>query len=89
VTTDLNIDILTRAADIIEPHITSLFKRRELAQSNAVCLDDAGLLAGGRPTGSVPVREQVVNILGCRHSWPVAEKITADLAEAGLLAEGA
>jgi hypothetical protein len=81
--------IRARAADIIEPHITGTFKRRDRAEGNADDLHRAGLLYGGRPSGSVPVREQAVNILQCRQSWPDAERITADLADAGLLSEGA
>ncbi len=37
-------DIRTRAADIIEPHISGNFKRRERAESNAQTLDHYGLL---------------------------------------------
>jgi hypothetical protein len=79
----------SHAADIIETHITGTFKRRERAEGNADDLHRAGLLCGGRPSGNVPVREQAVNILQCRMNWPDAERITADLAAAGLLAEGA
>jgi hypothetical protein len=81
--------VRARAADIIEPHITGNFKRRDRAEGNADDLHRAGLLYGGRPSGTVPVREQAVNILQCRMNWPDAEQISADLAEANLLAEGA
>jgi hypothetical protein len=79
----------SRAADIIERHLTGTFKLRQRAEGNADDLHRAGLLYGGRPSGTVPVREQAVNILQCRQSWPDAERITADLSAAGLLSEGA
>jgi hypothetical protein len=82
-------DVLTRAADIIEPYINGHFKRRYRAEIAARMLHDGGLLAGGEPGRStLPVQEQAVNALQCVQPWKVAEKIAAELAEAGLLREG-
>lgn len=81
-------DVRTRVADIIEPYITGNFKRRKLADGHAQNLAHAGLLAGGRAhPGTGNVREQVAATLQCVFSWPDAEKIAAELAEAGLLRE--
>jgi hypothetical protein len=76
-------EIRTRAADIIEPHITGDFKRRDRAEGVAEELDDANLLAGG--CSYFDARERVVNQLQCRMSWPTAEQVAAELAAADLL----
>lgn len=80
-------DVLAQVADIIAPHLTGDFKRRERADNIAhYHLHAAGLLAGGTAllrTGTV--REQTAAALQCVFNWPVAEQITAELAAAGLL----
>lgn len=76
-----------RAADIIEPHITSRFKRRQSAEGNAQDLADAGLLLGGHSRSTVAVREQAANLLQCRQDWATAETMAAALDAAGLLKE--
>ncbi|MGS2615136.1 hypothetical protein ACVCAH_11515 [Micromonospora sp. LZ34] len=78
-------DVLTRAADIIESHITSRFKRRQLAEGNARDLAGAGLLTGGHSRSSNTIRAQVEAILQCRQDWVAAERIAAELDAAGLL----
>jgi hypothetical protein len=75
-------DILDRAADIIEPHVTGSFKRRERAESHARTLDDYGLLGCDAPDAEV----RVANNMQCVMSWPDAERVAAELAAAGLLA---
>lgn len=82
------VDVLSRAADIIKPHIDGNFKRRDRAEGQARQLYNCGLLAGGEPGRSnLPVQEQATNVLQCVQSWTVAERIAAELAEAGLLRE--
>lgn len=76
--------IRTRAADIIEPHITGDFKRRERAEDWALDLDTVGLLLGGQKAGG-DAHEQAANVLQCRTEWPTAECVAAELAAAGLL----
>jgi hypothetical protein len=71
----------TRAADVIEPHISGSFKRRERAEGHAMTLDHDGLLGSGLPDAEV----QAANNLQCVMSWPEAEKVAAELAAAGLL----
>ena len=71
-----------RAADIIEPHLTGTFKRRERAEGHGTTLDHYGLLGSGLPDAEV----RVANNLQCVMSWPEAEKVAAELAAAGLLA---
>ncbi|MFI5938066.1 hypothetical protein [Actinoplanes sp. NPDC051494] len=78
-------DIRTQAADIIEPHITGTFKRRDHAESIALSLDDSGKLLGGFDT-HLNMRERVATDLGCRMDWPVAERVAAELDKVGLLA---
>lgn len=79
-------DVLARTADVIEPHITGNFKRRDRAEGNAKDLHDAGLLRGGRVyPGSGTVQEQAAANLQCIFNWPIAEQIADELAEAGLL----
>ena len=74
------------AADVIEPHIDGTFKRRQRAEGVARELHDAGLLYGGQVyPGTGTVQQQVAYRLQCRMSWPTAEKVAAELAEAGLL----
>lgn len=82
-------DVLFRTADIIEPHLTGTRKRGERADHIAYYhLHAAGLLVGDTArSGSGTVREQAEATLHCLFSWPVAESITAELAEAGLLRE--
>ncbi|WP_433460660.1 hypothetical protein [Micromonospora sp. CA-248212] len=77
--------IIDRAADIIEPHIATRFKRRLLAEGNAQDLARAGLLVGGHSTSTVTIRAQAEAVLQCRQDWPTAEKIAAELDAAGLL----
>lgn len=80
-------DALADAALIIEPYISSDFKRQARALGSADDLRQAGLLAGCEPTtrSPLPVREQAANILGCRHDWPDGTAIADKLNEAGLL----
>jgi len=77
--------VIDQAADIIEPHITSRFKRRQLAEGNAQDLARAGLLVGGDNTSTVTIRAQAEAVLQCRQGWKTAEKIAAELDAAGLL----
>lgn len=79
--------VLAEAAAIIKPHLDGDFKPRERADNIAFYhLHAAGLLAGDTAlprTGTV--REQAAATLQCVFNWPVAEQITNELAEAGLL----
>ena len=78
--------IVESVADLIEPHITGTYRRRERAVCGADTLRFHGVLVVGAQRSSLPARERAANILQCQHSWKVAERIAADLAEAGLLA---
>ena len=79
--------IWDQAAQIVEPYLTGTFKRAERAAGAVGDLEQAGLLAGQTPTVNLPPQEAAVNLLQCRFSWPNAEKIAAELAAQGLLAE--
>lgn len=81
-------DIRDQAADIIEPHINGKHRVRDRAVSVANDLATYGLLAGQHPTVStaVTVREAAYNLMQCRLSQLVAERIADALADAGLLA---
>lgn len=83
-TTDLAL-ILASAVDIVERHMTGTYRRQLRAFGNVSDLHNAGLLVDGNAKTDLPVREQAVNLLQCRNDWPTAERIVADLAEAGLL----
>lgn len=74
-------EIRRRAADIIEPYVTSRLKRRQSAESTAAMLDFHDLLRGD----FVDAQERVANLMQCQMSWPTAEKVAAELAAAGLL----
>lgn len=77
---------VSRVADIIEPHTLGGLKRRQWAEGTAESLNHAGLLVGGRAwPGTGTVGEQVAANLQCVFDWPTAERIAAELAEAGLL----
>ncbi|GAB7044944.1 hypothetical protein [Catenuloplanes indicus] len=82
-------DALADAAVIIEPYISSDFKRQPRALGAAEDLRNAGLLAGCEPTtrSPLPVEEQAANILGCRLDWPAAVEIAGKLGARGLLRE--
>jgi hypothetical protein len=80
-------DVLARVADVIEPHMTGTFKRRQRVEGAAEDLARAGLLAGGNSPSVVTIVEQVAAVLQCRMDWPTAERIAAELAAAGLLKE--
>ncbi len=82
-------DVIAEAADVIEPYLHGKFRIRDRAEGSARDLHTYGLLRGGVPTGDakLSVQERAVNILQCRQSQPVAERIVADLEAAGLLAE--
>lgn len=75
------------AASIVEAHINGKHMRWERAQGSINDLQTYGLLAGQQAFNetTLPVREQAVNILRCRHGDIVAERIVADLANAGFL----
>lgn len=79
--------VTARAADVIYPHISGNFKRHYRAQAAAEDLARVGLLAGGNSPSVVTIVEQAAAVLQCRMDWPTAERITAELAAAGLLKE--
>lgn len=81
-------DVRDKAADIIEPHVEGRFRIRDRAVATADDLAESGLLAGQQPrvSPSVPVRQAAANVLQCRTSWDLADKIAAELDAAGLLA---
>ncbi|MEU8158084.1 hypothetical protein AB0B94_30895 [Micromonospora sp. NPDC048986] len=85
-TADQITDVLSRAADIIEPHIGGKFKVRDRAEGAAQDLAAAGLLVGCEYRPGL-VREQAVQVLQCRHNWGVSVSIADDLIRAGLLRE--
>ncbi|WP_045740893.1 hypothetical protein [Actinoplanes rectilineatus] len=80
------IDILNRVADIVEPHIGSNFKLRQRALGTAENLAHSNLLVGQQSTIQLPSQEAAANLLHCTFNWPAAERIAAELHEAGLLA---
>jgi hypothetical protein len=81
------VDAVTRAAELIEPHIDGKRRRADRAHDAAQDLADAGLLAGGQTqtASRSPVRDQAAAVLQCRLSWGPAEAIAAELESAGLL----
>lgn len=76
-------NIRTRAADVIERHLTLKYRRRISAESIAEELDHHGLLFGG--SSYADAEERAVNQMQCRMEWKTAELIAAGLARAGLL----
>lgn len=78
--------VVGRVAKVIEPYISSDFRRAERAFGAAEDLQRSGLLAGQQPTTRVVPKEAAANLLQCRFSWPDAEKIAAELADRDLLA---
>ena len=85
-------DTLTAASDAIAQHLGLAggeARRQAAARAAAEDLQQAGLLAGCQPVDSstIPVREQVENVLHARYSWSTASGMRISLAEAGLLRE--
>lgn len=77
-------DYRTQAADVIEPHVTGRFKRRERAEGIATSLDDFGLLHATELPDQGNV-DRAANHLACVMNWPTAQRCAEALYEAGLL----
>lgn len=87
-------DVLGAATSAIEQHLGLAggeVRRWNRARAAAEDLQQAGLLAGCQPVdaSTIPVREQVENVLHARYSWSTAMGMRTSLAEAGLLREEA